>query len=192
MIDDSLLLAIKRECYSLKVPEKIACGLAMAENSGNWFGSRYKKYYSYIVDPSTGEPFRVLNATEKSSVSPPGDFPGLQLSHDQSHSPQAEWEFQRTSWGLFQIMGAVARELGFRGSSFDVNTPSAYIYGLNGMNGVIYGLLHFKNYMNKYEKTKGIEAAIASYNAGSPRRRADGRYVNQAYVDKVMQYASKF
>ena len=32
---------------------------------------------------------------------------------------------------------------------------------------------------------KKMDEAIAAYNAGSPRYRADGKFENQGYVDKV-------
>jgi len=83
---------------------------------------------------------------------------------------------QMTSWGLMQVMGAVARELGHRGPLADLLTPAT---------GLFYGCLHLRRFRAKYDLWPDV---IAAYNAGSPRRVAGhvGPYINQSYVDKVL------
>jgi soluble lytic murein transglycosylase-like protein len=81
---------------------------------------------------------------------------------------------QQTSWGLMQVMGAVAREYGFTGWFPELCQPEV---------GLEYGCKHFKRYADRYGNW--IEA-IAAYNAGSPRKAGD-QYVNQSYVDKVLR-----
>jgi soluble lytic murein transglycosylase-like protein len=86
-----------------------------------------------------------------------------------------------TSYGLMQIMGEVARELGFKGEFKELFDPT-----LN----LSYALKHLKRFINKY-KTQGLDYAIASYNAGSPRFTEAGKgvkFVNQEYVDKIHLY----
>lgn len=82
---------------------------------------------------------------------------------------------QRISWGLMQIMGATARELGFIGYFPRLCEPAI---------GVQYGCRYLVMLYTKYHDwTK----AIAAYNAGSPRRRlSTGLYRNQLYVDRVL------
>ena len=80
-----------------------------------------------------------------------------------------------TSWGLMQIMGQVAREKGFKGDFQDL---------LNADVGLEWSLRHLKRFIGKY-KEMGLDYAIASYNAGSPRHKEDGSFVNQGYVDKI-------
>lgn len=47
------------------------------------------------------------------------------------------------------------------------------------------GIAYLRSLLARYP----VEAdAVAAYNAGAPRRGADGRYLNQAYVDQVMLY----
>ena len=78
------------------------------------------------------------------------------------------------SWGLMQIMGEVARELGFAGK---------YLSALcDPETGLRYGCMHLKRFLDRHGT---VERAVAAYNAGSPRM-ANGRFVNQDYVDKVM------
>ena len=89
-------------------------------------------------------------------------------------SNATEERLRAHSFGLMQIMGATAREAGFKGAYLaelcepDVNLEwcCRYLAGL-------------------VKKHGGVEPAVAAYNAGSPRKGIDGRWVNQAYVDKV-------
>lgn len=80
---------------------------------------------------------------------------------------------QMISWGLMQVMGAVAREHGYIGWLPKLCDPTI---------GLQYGILH----LTKFHKRYGAwPDAIASYNAGSPKRTEAGKYFNQGYVDKV-------
>ena len=86
-----------------------------------------------------------------------------------------EYHGQRTSWGLMQIMGAVARERGFKERYFSQICEASI--------GIDLGCRHLVWLRDK----KGYKNAdlIAAYNAGSPRKLlGDGEYVNQHYVDK--------
>jgi soluble lytic murein transglycosylase-like protein len=81
------------------------------------------------------------------------------------------------SYGLMQIMLTTAMELGFRfDSPFELFDPATNIK---------YGCLLLKKYYNRYGDWND---AIASYNQGNNRKNSDGSYINQAYVDKVMEY----
>ena len=82
---------------------------------------------------------------------------------------------QMMSWGLMQIMGAVAREHGFTGWFPNLCEPAI---------GVKYGAKHLARFYARYQNWQD---AIASYNAGSPRRGGNGLYVNQLYVDAVLR-----
>jgi soluble lytic murein transglycosylase-like protein len=86
-----------------------------------------------------------------------------------------------TSWGLMQIMGQVARELGFKDSFHELLIPGI---------GLFWSCKHLKNKFKKYGD-HGLDYVIASYNAGSPRKNNDGLFYNQKYVDKVNGYLNK-
>lgn len=89
-------------------------------------------------------------------------------------SVETEECLQKFSYGLAQIMGGVMREHGFSG-----NLQTCL---LNPKIPLTYSAKHLKNYLRRY----GSEVeAIASYNAGSPRKTPGGLFVNQTYVDKV-------
>lgn len=89
---------------------------------------------------------------------------------------QTEIVMQKTSWGLMQLMGSNFRALGFAGQWPEVG----YLIGLQ----LNYSCTFLKGLLKRY----GRDEAIASYNAGSPRRDKSGKLVNQIYVDKVMKY----
>lgn len=97
------------------------------------------------------------------------------VGDNETMSP-TERQDQMTSWGLMQVMGAVARELGHTGPLSALLDPPT---------GLFYGCLHLRRFRAKYDIWPDV---IAAYNAGSPRRVAGqiGPYVNQSYVDKVL------
>ncbi len=72
-----------------------------------------------------------------------------------------------------QVMGSVARELGYLGPLQKLCVEQW---------GILYGCLQLKRLMHRYTE---LDDVIASYNAGSPIRVASGRYKNQSYVDAV-------
>lgn len=80
---------------------------------------------------------------------------------------------QKTSWGLCQVMGAVAREYGYTDQFSGLWDPRTNLK---------YGVKHIKRLKAKHGSWP---PAIASYNAGTPVL-VDGKYKNQGYVDKVL------
>ena len=85
-----------------------------------------------------------------------------------------EQQLQKFSWGLCQIMGATARWLGFQG-------PLPYLCEPN--TNLIWGCRYLAKLKNEYGT---LEYIISAYNQGSIRRLEDGKFSNQAYVDKVL------
>lgn len=81
---------------------------------------------------------------------------------------------QKTSWGPAQIMGSTARQMGFDGYLTDLST---WHHGLR------YAVKYMAHLKQRFPQ--GYDW-VAAYNAGSPRRKADGTYVNQGYVDRVI------
>ena len=85
-----------------------------------------------------------------------------------------EIALQRFSYGLCQLMGGTARWLGFDGALIDL---------LDVETNLRWALRHLANLEKTYGESSDV---IAAYNAGSPRRKASGAYVNQTYVNRVM------
>ena len=86
---------------------------------------------------------------------------------------KTEWMQQATSYGLCQVMGTVARELGFKSFLAELCDPEI---------NLIYGAKKLKTLCNKYYL---MDDVIAAYNAGKPRKKINDKYRNQGYVDKV-------
>ena len=94
-------------------------------------------------------------------------------------SYETELNAQATSWGLMQVMGCVARELGFDGWMPELCQDAV---------GVEYGCKLLQRLYRRYDEEASI---IAAYNAGSARKDKSGMYVNQNYVNKVHQVLTR-
>ena len=80
------------------------------------------------------------------------------------------------SFGLMQILGQTAREIGFDGTFLtELCIPEA---------GLKWGCRYLGILFDRHGDD-GLDAVVAAYNAGSPRKNASGEYVNQAYVEKI-------
>lgn len=90
---------------------------------------------------------------------------------------------QKMSWGLMQVMGAVAREYGFKGTFLsELCDPHV---------GLKYGMIHVQTLFKRYNGH--WPDVIAAYNMGSPRRVDGGAYENQeSYVDVVLRYWAQY
>jgi len=134
------------------IPIEIICGIISQESSWKSDATRYEqKFQKKYIDT------KYANFSEK-------------------------WRRDMaTSWGLMQIMGIVARELGFNGEPNELINPQLNIK---------WGCCKLTSLMRKY--TNSLKDVIAAYNAGSPRRDKNGNYVNQYYVNKVLKYATEW
>ena len=92
-------------------------------------------------------------------------------------SDTEEW-LRATSWGLMQVMGQVARELGYKGKYFTTLCSNPEL-------GIELGCRHLANKINRYGQ---VDWGLAAYNAGSARKDITGNLVNQVYVDAVMKH----
>lgn len=139
------------------------------ESGGNTWAWNPEPAYRYLWDVKKNAPFRTLTAAEQTSEAPPSDFPCFAGDRDQ------EWWAQQASWGLLQVMGAVAREHGFRNNYLvELCDP---IQGLSAGCAVMSELLAW---------SKGnIEQALSAYNGGRGGN-AVRPFRNQAYADRVL------
>jgi hypothetical protein len=135
------------------------------ESDGHRWAWNPEPHYRYLWNVKTQRPFRALTATERASETPPADFPCLAGDRDQ------EFWGQQASWGLMQVMGAVAREYGFQEPY--LSQLCEVRYGLEFGCTVLAARLRW---------AKGDQAkALAAYNAGQ------GGWENgQGYAVKVL------
>lgn len=96
-------------------------------------------------------------------------------------SLETERMHRATSFGLCQVLGQVARELGFQGVFLtELCNPEV---------GIEYGCKKLAQLQKRYGV---LEDVISGYNAGSPRKDSDGKYSNQAYVASVLLRMKKY
>lgn len=153
-------------------------GVVQVESSGNPWAWNPEPHYRYLWDLRRWSPFRSLTAQERQSEAPPRDF-----TAPRGVAADAEWWGQQASWGLMQVMGAVAREIGY---------AEPFLTGLcHPETGLEYGCRFLARQMRAYDGQAHL--AVAAYNAGSPRRDPmTGLLINQGYVDKVTAAAARF
>ena len=90
-------------------------------------------------------------------------------------SVQTEAQAQKFSYGLGQIMLSTARGFGFKEPAGRLFDPVTNIFWLCEV------------WLKMCMKYADRNDQIAAYNAGSPRKKADGTYINQEYVSKVLK-----
>lgn len=95
-------------------------------------------------------------------------------------SLRTEIELQHMSFGLMQVMGFTARELGHRG----------WLTAL--ISNVTLQLDLGCKYLKRKILNYGLEQGVASYNSGAPRFIESGELANQAYVDAVIGYSKEW
>ena len=147
----------------------VVAAFCAVESSWDTHAVNPEPAYRYLVDIRDGRPFRRLTPQEIASESPPSDFQA-----PAGVPADAEWQLQQMSLGLMQVMGAVARECGFKGRFLtELCEPEIGLWcGCRKLAALSRG-------------STTLDDIAAAYNAGSVRRDSDGRYVNQEYVDKI-------
>ncbi len=137
------------------VPVDLAQAIARTESNGNPWAVRYERTWRYFF-----EPYKMSQ--------------GLAITEDTERSMQSH------SWGLFQVMGSVAREHGFRGP-----LPQLCIASI----GAEYGCREIAELLKKYG---GNEAkAVSAFNRGNADTTPDGQFKNQSYVNLVRSYLGR-
>lgn len=90
-------------------------------------------------------------------------------------SVETEVANQGMSWGLMQVMGVTARDMGLEKSLLTLIEPDV---------GIEWGCHYLAHIFKLYQCD--FPDAIAAYNAGSIARGPAGDYKNQGYVTKVL------
>jgi len=127
------------------------------------------------LSPATLEPI-INEMGQKYSVEP-----ALIKAHIKQESNwdvnASRFEAHKTdaSWGLMQLLLGTAR-----GVLGDSNLTTTQL--INPRVNIEAGTKFISQNLNRFGNMRD---AIAAYNAGSPRLNAQGKYVNQDYVDKV-------
>lgn len=129
------LATINRAAKKYEIPTRFVMAIIAQESMCNPFRTRKEPKWKYFTDKS-GKPI-----SEKSATT--------------FLEPQ-EIELQRTSMGLMQVMGSVAREMGYFGKLEDL---------LNVETNLDWGCKKLRMLINKH---KTLQDAAEAYNAGKP------------------------
>lgn len=159
--------AIETTATSFGLDPNVVEAVVVTESGGNPWAYRPEPTYRYLVNVKTRHPFRRLSLEEQHSNTAPADFPTL------AGSPDQEWQAQRASWGLMQVMGAVAREQGCRAPFLTVLCD--VVTGLEFGCKVLAGHLRWS--------ANDLHRALRAYNGG--RGGADLPQT-AAYAEKVL------
>jgi soluble lytic murein transglycosylase-like protein len=151
---------------------------SLVEENANIHKLNKSLIYAVIQVESSGDPWSIRYEPQYKWVLPRA----VSLLHAKAWGVSIETEemAQKTSWGLMQVMGGVARELGYDEPLTKLLLPEF---------GIEYGCKQLARLSKKYKKDSEL---IASYNAGSPRKDDRGRFLNQSYVDKVTTFIENY
>lgn len=142
---------IRLQATPLKLDVRLCQAIALAETNGRLFLVRYEPSWNYMVTPEVyAKSLQITEATERA--------------------------LQAFSYGPLQIMGSVARELGFNRMLTELNIAETVIQ---------YSLLKMKQICQRYSV---LEDRMSAWNSGTLRYVTSGHYLNQAYVDRVLQF----
>lgn len=140
----------------------------LVESNNNPYAWNPEPHYRYFWNVKTRTPFRAVHDDEIVSKSAPPDFPMLAGDRDQ------EWWAQQASWGLMQVMGALARELGF---------SRPYLTELcDPAQNLEMGCLHLSRLFTW--SAGNVDQALSAYNGGRGGN-STPPFRNQAYASKV-------
>lgn len=147
---DLPLSLIKEIAKKQDIDASLVAAIVSVESNGRTNAARYEPHFKWLLDPS-------------------------KYARINSITVQTEVVFQKTSLGLMQVMGAVARELGHEGDLPNLFYPEI---------GLSLGVKKLKSLLDTYTS---VSDAISSYNQGSPKKTGNGLYKNQYYVDMVLR-----
>lgn len=144
------LREIKKAAKLRRVEPELIAAIVSAESGGDTLANRYEAHYRYTLDEA-------------------------RFARKNRISLDTEIINQKTSWGLMQVMGGVAREHGYFGPLVKLTNPKL---------GLRFGIMHFTKFIDKYDD---IPSAISAYNQGGAYKKRNGKFKNQAYVDRILE-----
>jgi soluble lytic murein transglycosylase-like protein len=146
-----ILEIVKAKAQEHHLDDKLLRALVLQESSGDQNAKRYEPDYKWLYFPE-------------------------KCAHSLSISTDVETRNQKTSWGLMQVMGAVAREDGFCDHLEHLCLPEV---------GLEHGCILLKRLLSR--DGYSVDDAVSAYNQGTRRKTPGGFYLNQKYVNEVFQ-----
>ncbi len=121
------------------------------ESRGRSCAMRYEEDYRYLKDP-------------------------VRLAKEMNLDPNEEETNQKTSYGLMQIMGGLARDLGYKGDLAKLCNPRLNLR------------LGARQLKVLHKRFGSVELALAAYNSGTPQFTKSGKLKNERYVQSVLAF----
>ena len=143
--------ALTKLCADFKVDCRVMAAIITVES--NW------RPYAVRYEPA----FNLRN------------FAFKEYARENHITEETEKILAKCSWGLGQIMGTTARDMGYCGPLPALCEP---------YKGMLWAVKYYLRLCERYEETND---RISAYNAGSVSKDINGRYRNQQYVDKVIK-----
>lgn len=144
-------LMILQKAKEYRIKSDLLKAVVLVESSGNQWAMRAEPGYPWLFEVN-------------------------RLSNEIGCNRDTMKVMQSTSWGLMQIMGAVAYEYGFNGWCSELCKPDI---------NLDYGCKHLKAKITKYGPNPAD--IYAAYNAGSVRKMDNKTYVNQRAVNHFLR-----
>jgi soluble lytic murein transglycosylase-like protein len=173
--------AIVAAATSARLEPALVQGLVEQESDYDAGAYNPEEKYRYLWNVRTRQPFRPVTDAEVRSLYPPADFPTL------AGDPDQEWWAQRASWGLCQVMGAVAREHGFVGSYLTqlVDPTVNLLIGCTHLAGLVRWATGTAS--PRIGQDVILASALAAWNGGKGGNLPDDvRDRNAAYAEQVL------
>lgn len=151
----------------------VVAAIVARESSGNPWAYNPEPAYEHLWDLRDNAPYRRLTGTERRAAGPPVGFPS-----PSGADADAEFWGQRASWGLMQVMGAVAREVGF---------SDPFLTKLcDPEHGIEFGCRALAMFGARMMKlgSHSEDAMVAAYNGGF-KGNLNAPYRSQAYLSRV-------
>lgn len=161
----------------------LLAALVDKESGGETAAWNPEPKYRYFWNVRTRAPFRRVSDLEIAAKFPPDDFPAL------AGDPDNEWWGQQASWGLTQIMGAVAREHGYAAKYLPAlcSDPAANLaIGAAHLAGNVKWAAGLYVGLEAGRAAAVTRAALAAYNGGRAGNSPAGPLRNRAYADDVL------
>jgi len=152
MIDSKIWELIKAQSKISNLDPIVLGAIVYQESGGNPWAMRYEPLWAHGLVETKRNAAAVLSSEHTEEI------------------------LQKSSLGLCQVMGVVARELGFKGWLTQLFKPEI---------GLLYGAMVLSKNISRF---KDLESAISAYNAGSPKKDSQGDFINQDYVDSVYRH----
>jgi len=150
--------AIHRAAQAHDLPRDLIAAMVQVESAGDPWAVRAEPGYRWLWNVERGAPTQARE---------PDGFPAPDRV-----SPSTEYWGQKHSWGLMQIMGAVAREHGYQSPYFTTLCEPDV--------GLRYGCKLLIALYDRHHAHYGWEGVVSAYNSGRPDSRRGA-----AYAEKV-------